>query len=270
MKRHYKKIDCITFFDNNLLFEIRYNVLKEVVDYFLICESIYDHRGKIKKKNFIMKKYYDKSKIKYILHNKPFPKKASPWKKQAIQRDYILKNLEFTDNEDYILFSDADEIPNPKTLKNITLKKKYGIFLQKCFNYKFNLFNKYESPWEGTRICKRKDLKSIDFMRQKVVSKNLRYNFFRLDKERNLELYKEGGWHFTNMLTPKDISKKLKTFAHVEFSKKKYSSIQNIRKNIKNHRDLFGRGHIYERVKLNHNFPEYIRNNLKKFKKFLI
>ena len=53
-------------------------------------------------------------------------------------------------------FSDPDEIIEPKFLQDFSLKKKYGIFLQKCFNFKFNLFNPYESPWEGTRVCKKK------------------------------------------------------------------------------------------------------------------
>ena len=55
---------------------------------------------------------------------------------------------------------------------NFELKYKYGIFLQDCFNYKFNLFNKYESPWEGTRVAKKKNLKTINFLRQKIKSKN--------------------------------------------------------------------------------------------------
>ena len=83
----------------------------------------------------------------------PFPKKNSRWKNQAIQRDYLLKKLKFVSSEDYIFFSDPDEIIRPEKLKNFKLKKKYGIFLQNCFNYKFNLFNKYESPWEGTPGC---------------------------------------------------------------------------------------------------------------------
>ena len=58
-------------------------------------------------------------------------------------------------------------------------------------SYKFNLFNPHESPWEGTRVAKKKNLKSIDFMRQKVKSKNLKYSFFRFDKETNLELIKK-------------------------------------------------------------------------------
>ena len=109
---------------------------------------------------------------------------------------------------------DPDEIPNLQILKNFKLKKKYGIFLQKCFNYKLNLFNPHESPWEGTRVCRKKDLKSIDFMRQKVKVKNLKYNFLRFDKEKNIEAIPSGGWHFNNIMNPKDISTKLKTFAH--------------------------------------------------------
>ena len=45
-----KKIDCITFFDEGFIFDLRYNILKNVVDQFIVCESIYDHKGKKKKK----------------------------------------------------------------------------------------------------------------------------------------------------------------------------------------------------------------------------
>ena len=68
--------------------------------------------------------------------------------------------VELASDEDYIFFSDPDEIPNPHVLENLNLKKKYGIFMQKCFNYKFNLFNQFESPWEGSRVCKKKKLKN--------------------------------------------------------------------------------------------------------------
>ena len=60
--------------------------------------------------------------------------------------------------------------------------------MQTCFNFKFNLYNKYESPWEGTRVSKKKNLKSIDFMRQKVRSKNLKYKFYRFDKEKSIQI----------------------------------------------------------------------------------
>ena len=69
----------------------------------------------------------------------------------------MLNSLTFIEEEDYIFFSDPDEILNPKVLINFNLEKKYGIFLQDCFNFKFNLFNPYESPWEGTRVSKKKE-----------------------------------------------------------------------------------------------------------------
>ena len=69
-----KIIDCVTFFDNNLMFDLRYNILKNVVDFFVICESKFDHQGNEKKINFINKKNYDSKKIKYYILETPFPK----------------------------------------------------------------------------------------------------------------------------------------------------------------------------------------------------
>ena len=265
-----KIIDCITFFDNNFMFNLRYNILVEYVDYFVICESLYDHRGEPKKKNFIFEKEFDKKKIKYFLLDEPFPKKNNRWKNQAMQREYLLKCLSFASEEDYIFFSDPDEIIRPEILKDFKLNKKYGIFFQDFFNYKINLYNKFESPWEGTRVAKKKNLKSIDYMRQKVRSKNLNYSFLRIDKEKSIEVFKDGGWHFNNIMSPREISLKLKTFAHSEFSSDKFSSIENIKKKIKNKIDLFDRGHIYEAIKLNEKFPKYILQNLDKFNEFII
>ena len=265
-----KIFDCVTFFDNNYMFDIRYNILNKYVDYFIVCESIFDHRGNPKSKNFVLRSDYDKTKVKYFLLDKPFPKNNSIWSNQAIQREFLLSTTNFANPEDYIFFSDPDEIPKPEVLKNFKLEKKYGIFLQKCFNYKFNLFNEHESPWEGSRVCKKKDLKSIDFMRQKVKSKNLKYSFLRIDKEKSIEIFKNAGWHFNNILSPEEISLKLKTFAHSEFADKKFSSINIIEKKINNQIDLFERNHKYEKVEVDDTFPEYIRNNIKKFKKFII
>ena len=262
-------IDCITFFDNNFIFELRYNILKDYVDYFVICESKYDHRNNIKKLNFDTK-IYNSEKIQYFVLEEPFPNNTNLWENQAIQREFLLKSLSFASPEDLIFFSDPDEIPNPNILKNFKLKNKYGIFLQKCFNYKFNLFNPYETPWEGTRVSKKKNLKSIDFMRQKVKSKNLNYKFYRIDKEKNIELFTDGGWHFNNIMSPELISLKLRTFAHSEFSEKKFSDINIIKSKIENKIDLFERGHKYEKIILDNAFPKYLIENYEKYKFFIL
>ena len=264
-----KIIDCITFFDNNFIFDLRYNILKEHVDYFVICESKYDHRNNPKKLYFD-KKNFNSKKIKYFIMEKPFPKNSNFWKNQAIQREYMLENLNFVDANDYIFFSDPDEIPDPLIFKNFNLEKKYGIFFQKCFNYKFNLYNPHETPWEGTRVCKKKNLKSIDFMRQKIKSKNLKYNFFRFDKEKNIQLFDNAGWHFNNVLTPKEISLKLKTFAHSEFASNEFSSEEKIEEKINKKVDLYNRDHKYEVVEVDSTYPKYFLENLEKYRKFII
>ena len=264
-----KIIDCITFFDNNFMFEIRYNILKDYVDYFVICESKFDHRNDEKKLNFDSK-FYKYEKIQYAVLEKPFPKNTNLWQNQAIQREFLLKNLTFAGPNDYIFFSDPDEIPNPKILKDFKLKKKYGIFFQKCFNYKFNLYNPFESPWEGTRVCRKKNLQSINFMRQKIKSKNLNYKFYRFDKEKNIELFNDGGWHFNNIMSPEKISLKLRTFAHSEFSDRKFSDPKIIKNKIENKIDLFERGHKYEKVIFDETFPRYLVKNSEKYKSFLL
>ena len=52
-----KIIDCITFFNENFIFNLRYNIIKEHVDFIVICESEYDHRGNKKSLNFNYEKY---------------------------------------------------------------------------------------------------------------------------------------------------------------------------------------------------------------------
>lgn len=268
LKKNSKIFDCITFFKENFITNIRFEILNDTVDYFVICESIYDHRGKKKKLNFKLLNEKFRSKIIYVVLEERF-KSQNLWKNQAQQREYIFEGLKLANDNDYIMFSDPDEIPNPEKLRNLNLQNKYGIFLQDCFCYKINLFNKYESPWEGTRICKKRNLKSINHMRQNVKLKNLKYKFFRLDKERDIQIINNGGWHFNNLMTAEDISLKLKTFAHSEFSGEEFSSVNIIKEKINKKIDLFNRGHTYEVLNLDKKLPNYILKNLDNFKDYI-
>ena len=126
-----KIFDCITFFKENFITNLRFEILNNYVDFFVVCESKFDHRGKKKNLNFKLSNKKYKKKIIYLVLNEPFSKQNSPWKNQAIQRDFILKKLHDAEPDDYIMFSDPDEIPNPKIFKKFNLKKKFGIFLQK-------------------------------------------------------------------------------------------------------------------------------------------
>ena len=260
-----KIFDCVTFFEEHRLMKLRLHILNDFVDHFVICESKYDHQGKKKKINFNKYKYPKfKNKITHIVLKK-FPKDSNPWERQASQREEIFKGLKKSEDNDLILFSDPDEIPNPKKLKSLKIKKKYLIFLQDLFYYKLNLKDyKLGNEWEGTRGCLKKNLKSINFMRQKVVKKNLKYSFWRFDKEKNIQVIKNGGWHFSYLLTPKEIQKKIMTFAHTEFNKIQFTSLKNIKFCIKYYKDLFHRPIKYKKYKIDKSFPKYIIKNKKK------
>ena len=260
--------DCVTFFRENYITNLRFEILNESINYFVICESQYDHLGKKKKFNFKLKNPKFRNKIIYIKMFDKLPISYSPWQRQAYQRDFMLKKIKKALPNDYIFFSDPDEIPDPKVLKNFTLIKKYAIFLQKHYVYKFNIFNKYDSPWSGTRVCKYKNLKSIEYMRQKVLIKNIK-KWWRPDKEKNIQVVNDSGWHFNNLFSPKEISIKLKTFAHQEFAIKKFSNVSTIRKKISKLEDLFDRNQKFEIVSLNSTFPKFIQKNKILFKKFL-
>jgi len=265
-----KLYDCFTFFDENILVNARFEILNDYVDYFIICESKFDHQGNKKKLNFklINKKFANK--IKYIVIEEQFPNLKNGWDCEKFQREKLSLGLKDANNDDYIMYSDSDEIPNPEILKSISLKGKYGIFLQKMFVYKLNIYNSYETPWEGTRICKKRNLKSFTFLRKKILKKNLNKSFWKFYLEKNIDIFQNGGWHFNNLYSADVISRKLKVSPHIEFSSNEYSSIDVVKKKISNLEDLYKRGHKYKKVEIDSSYPKYIIENKDKFKDWII
>ena len=107
-------------------------------------------------------------------------------------------------------------------------------------------------------------------MRQKILLKNLKYSLLRLDKNKDIQIINNGGWHFNNVFGPKDISIKLKTFAHTEFSKPEFSDTKVIKEKIDKKIDLYNRGWTFKKVNLNKNFPKYIVKKLNKFSDLIL
>ena len=265
-----KIFDCITFYDENLITNARIEILNRYVDYFVICESKYDHKGNKKEINFNLKNKEYQKKVRHLIIEKNFPDTSNGWKVEEFQREYILNGLKDASDNDFILYSDSDEIPNPIKISNLELNKKYAIFMQKFFVYKLNVFNRYESPWEGTRACRKKDLKSVNFLRKKILKRNLNKPFWKFGFEKNIQIINDGGWHFNNLYSPEKISQKLKTFQHSEFGSEEFSSVDLIKTKIENLEDLFGRNHKYQKVNIDKQYPDYILKNLNLFKKHIL
>ena len=88
-----KIFDCVTYLNEDHLLDLRFNILNEYVDFFVICEAKEDHRGKKKKLNFDHKKFIKfKEKIIYLVVEK-FKNCERTWDRQNYQRDYLINGI---------------------------------------------------------------------------------------------------------------------------------------------------------------------------------
>ncbi len=163
------------YFDEQIVLEVRLNTLNKYVDYFVIVESNFTHSGESRSLNFDINKFRKfKDKIIYLIYdqkpsdieiiNKNDHKndKARKYIMNAIkrengQRDYLQNGLNDAKNDDIILISDVDEIPNLENIDFRNFKNKIIQFKQDMFYYKFNLFLP-KLIWTGTKGCRKKKL----------------------------------------------------------------------------------------------------------------
>ena len=229
-----KIFDCFMFYDEELVLDIRMNILNNFVDYFVIVESKYFHNGKERELKFDINKYPKfREKIIYIIQNKQptglklvnqsdtegeksFKMIFNAHLREHYQRNQIQNALKSSSDNDIILISDVDEIPNLENINIKDIKNKIILFEQKIFYYKLNR-HLPNFIWFGTKACKKKDLISPQWLRN---IKNKKYNFFRIDTFFSSSKYidklfiKNGGWHFSNLKKSKDLELKLKSYLH--------------------------------------------------------
>jgi beta-1,4-mannosyl-glycoprotein beta-1,4-N-acetylglucosaminyltransferase len=257
------------YFDEDLLLNLRLNTLYDYVDQFVILEAKEDHQGNKRELNFDIKNFGKFSdKIKYISLEKieidPKIKMKKNWHSGHLRdnsmRNSIMQHLSSANSEDWIIISDLDEIPNPQKIKSFNPSDKFAFFEQKFFNYKFNILNTSHENWYGSRICVKKYLKSPQWLRNiKIKKRNiLKRYLFNL----NYKVIKNGGWHFSNIKSPKKIIEKINAFCHGEFNKEKFKNEILIDNKINNLEDIFDRNISYKKVKIDQSFPQYLIKNI--------
>ena len=254
-----KIFDCFMFFDEEVVVDVRLNTLNEFVDYFIIVESRFTHKGDLRELKFNHKKFEKfKDKIIYVIDDqiysqteeiKPLDNEGEKSRKYIFnaayrengQRNLISKGLSGAENEDLILISDVDEIPK---LNNINLKiinEKIILFKQDMFYYKFNL-HLPNLIWTGTKACKKKNLVNPQWLRN---IKDRKYSFFRFDtffsktKYTDIKIINDGGWHFSNIKTAKEIEFKLKSYLHHREFDENPLSVNEIEKIIQDKQAIY-------------------------------
>ena len=290
-----KIYDCFMYFDEEVVLDVRLNTLNEFVDYFVIVESIYTHKGNLRELKFNHKKFEKfKDKIIYIVDEETYPQtdeintedSEGEKSRKAIfnaayrengQRNLITRGLKKANDEDIIMVSDVDEIPKLSELNFKNINEKIILFKQDMFYYKFNLWLP-NLIWTGTKACKKKNLVNPQWLRN---IKDRKYSFFRIDtlfsktKYTSIKVINDGGWHFSNIKTPKEIEFKLRSYLHHREFDLNPLSVTQIDEIIKNKQAIYdlkvdktvnkiGNGSILKNFDLN-KLPEYIVTNKNKF-----
>ena len=292
-----KIYDCTNYFNEDLMYGLRLEILDKYVDKFVVAESKYTHSGQPKKLHFNINRYSKfKDKIHYIVVDKEpedlidlsnleynqaqGTKRINSLKRIRQQYDVLKDGIEEANNDDLIILSDCDEIPNLTNLEDLPLNK-ILIFKQLLFYYKFNLHHD-SMTWHGSKACLKKNLSTFNWLRN---IKNKKYKPWRLDtyfsknKYTNIKIVENGGWHFTNIKSPEDIVMKLLNFGeHNEFEVSNINTAK-MSKLIKDKRVYFNHAadksdrnkYDYSHLLININeklLPEYLVNNKNLYKEW--
>ena len=294
-----KVYDCFMYYDEETVVDIRLNCLNNYVDKFVIVESKFTHSGKKRELQFDINKFSGfKDKIIYLeVDNEPegietiydkddeasksFKYIENALKRENYQRNYISNGLIDADEEDLILISDADEIPNLENFDFKKIKKKLILFQQRMFYYKLNLYID-SFKWFGTKACKKKYLISPQWLRN---IKDRAYPIWRIDtlfskvKYQNIYFINDGGWHFSNIKNAKAIEEKLKSYLHHREFDIEPLSVEKIDEIIKEKKTIydlkvdksiskFNKGQKLTQLDLSL-LPGYIQNNIEKYKRWI-
>ena len=289
------------FYDEDVILDLRLNILNEYIDYFVIVESKFFHNGKERKLRFDIEKYTKfRDKIIYIIQdNQPSGIQEilkddshgtisakeinNALLRENSQRNLISQGLKMAAENDLILISDVDEIPNLEKVKLKETKNEILMFVQDIFYYKLNRYLP-NFQWFGTKGCLKKNLKSPQWLRN---IKNKKYSFLRIDtlfsdkKYINKRFINYGGWHFSNLKNAEDLELKLKSYLHhrdYEVEELGKTKIEKLMKTNETIYDMFGdktskkygddkrrKLDVYEINKL----PIFIQKNLEKYKNWI-
>lgn len=236
-----KVIDAFIFYNEIEMLKYRLEYLNDSVDMFVFVEATLTFSGKpnelyYEKNKHLFEKYNHKI-LHLIVDMKDFiDEKIIAWDREKYQRNYIKNGLDQLNlnDDDIIILSDVDEIPNVKaieSIKSINYNNCNCVFMLEEDFYYYNLNNIVaNSKWY---------LSKIGFYK---YFKNIELDKFRGDKANvNYGVINNGGWHFSYFGNPEFIKNKIMNFSHQEFAKETFTNKEHINNCINNSKDLFNR-----------------------------
>ncbi len=272
--------DCFSFFNELDLLEIRLNVLKDVVDKFVLVEAGETHTGKPKplyfKENEARFAAF-RDRIIYVAIER-FPEVCTTsWARENWQRNAIAEGLKGAKDDDVILISDLDEIPRPEKIAKYVGTPGVTVFDQTYYAFYLNYRNVRQQWWHGTRMVSYKDfchafdgvkVHEDEFLPPSVnegtTASKIRCR--RLPRSRGGEhVVKNGGWHFTCLGGAEALAKKIASFAHQEYNPGEGKvDVAELDAMIRSGRGPFWEMRCFAEP-MDGTYPEYVRKNAARY-----
>lgn len=272
--------DCFQFFNELDILKLRLGVMSPVADRFVLSEATVTFSGDDKKLFFNEhKKDYEPylDRINHVIV-RDTPMDCNAFTRDSHQKCAVARGLTDAGDDDIVIFSDVDEIPNPEAVKrvleNFDPTRIYALAQRNFYVYidmeeksgnllsvtgEFDGFTGADRRWLGTKICSYGMLKR--FTMEQLRDKEQKDIMIRIP---------DGGWHFSYMGGEKRSSAasraryKIRSAAHQEYNKRRI--LWNVGKNIKNHSDILGRECDFRIVPIDNTYPEYLIEHLKEYK----
>jgi len=283
MDKTHKVFDCFPFYDELDLLEMRLNILDDVVDYFVLSESTRTFTGNPKPL------YYDENKDRFkkfshkirhvIVDDAEYNPKVDAWQRAYDQKNSVFRKIDDCKDNDFVIISDVYEIVNPEAIVYAINNNPnaISIFIQPCFYYYLNC--KSTEVFNKAKMAKFKYIRSPQQLRDypKLSAHNSSklistlYKWYGSIRKRlcpiigSCAVHENGGWHFTYMKSPEDVSKKITAFEHTEYDLDKFTSIDSIKSRMTSFVDPYDRDYQLKIIKIDDSFPKYILDNQKKY-----
>ncbi len=270
--------DCFQFFNELDILKLRLHVLSPVVDRFVISEATETFSGNPKPLYYeenkdMFSEFADKI-IHVVVEDTP---PGYTHDRDTFQKNAVGRGLKGCRDEDIILFSDLDEIPNPDKIREILADfdpDKIYHFAQRMFYCYLNMeetsgnllsyageFEGVEKKqWIGSKMC------SFQLLREQ----NLQLGELRFPQRKEIGVrVADGGWHFGYMgghgekNAKKRVAEKVRSAAHQELNRAEILS--KVDDNIRDGKDIFGRDAVFERVEIDSTYPAYLREHLSEY-----
>jgi beta-1,4-mannosyl-glycoprotein beta-1,4-N-acetylglucosaminyltransferase len=261
--------DCFTYCGEEAVLEVRLNELVDVVDRFVIVEAAHTFRGKPRTTS--LQTYYAhtmpwkfRKKVVPIFVTEPLP--IDPWRAEAYVRNQIERGLTQCGYDDLVLISDVDEIPRASAIREAAR------LLQLPYAPTYVQFNLSEHYYKFDWLIE-EQINQIRPVMTKWSPLMHRPQEVRTQAGVTIDLsyaLADAGWHFSCMLSPERLSRKLSSFAHSELDTPEVNDVERLRECIDNGVDLLLPPRFTMKpVELDDTYPEYLVANRERFKHLL-